>query len=794
MRDRWQTAVGLWLLALVIGGFFHECIFRGYTLLPTDMLHQLIQPFSKPGTNVAVQNHYPIDALRQFYPWGLFWRENVAAGRLPLWNPYEFGGLPHLATSVAGTFSPFKLLLLCLSPERAWSLAIVLEFLLAGVFMFIFLRELGRSGFASCLGSCAYALNSAFLMCYWFVPGTFVWVPLALFLFERGTQRNSSSYAAGAGLALSVAFLGGSVQSAFYAGLLCAGYWTLSVLWLEPGRRNAALIRTSLALVVGCLVAAIQWLPTLEFIAQDVSGRVQIGGPQPSLRHTLLGIPLCITFVFPALAGSTESYDLLKVAGATMGDFTAYVGIVPFTLFLIGVIRGRDRRERALLVVMLAVWGAIFFTPLVKYLYHRAFIIIALGMAVIAARGADELLTSPAADARQIRRVFRVMVSMCLLVACGLVIVQWMVDRHRDFLIAAAQNYVLQHSEGSFFGGQSGWLRARVPMFLEHFRLSNVMFWLPILSVCAVAAFWHAYSRQQISLVLFCAVVLGFTVSDLTVLGRHWVPQVNLAEYPLFPSLRVLEPLRQDRELFRVQQLLDREHLLLPDNMLMAYGFSVPGGYESLAPETISSLPHQDETGFNRLLDLQNVKYVLTDQSVILPAERFDLQLEADGARLYRNKHCLPRLQFIPRWEVEHDRQHMLARMTNGQFDPQRLVLIEQEPALVANGRPQPNLDAKIDLIEYTPQRVVARVRCDQAGFLLLSDTFYPGWGARLNGQPATLYRADYILKAVHVPAGESEVEFYYAPRSFRIGAALSIAALLASILFIAGRAAGMIK
>jgi uncharacterized membrane protein YfhO len=55
-----------------------------------------------------------------------------------------------------------------------------------------------------------------------------------------------------------------------------------------------------------------------------------------------------------------------------------------------------------------------------------------------------------------------------------------------------------------------------------------------------------------------------------------------------------------------------------------------------------------------------------------------------------------------------------------------------------------------------------------------VSDTWYPGWKARLDGQPAPLYRADYILKAVVVPPGTHEVEIYYASAVFRTGAAIT--------------------
>ncbi len=129
---------------------------------------------------------------------------------------------------MGAVFSPFKLLLLWSSVERGWSLGIVLQFVLAGIFMFAFLRELGRSPCASFVGACAFGLNSNLLMWYWRETSAFVWVPLVLFLFERSVQRDSWSYTLAAGFALGLAFLGNNVQSAFHVAFLCSLYWMLT--------------------------------------------------------------------------------------------------------------------------------------------------------------------------------------------------------------------------------------------------------------------------------------------------------------------------------------------------------------------------------------------------------------------------------------------------------------------------------------------------------------------------------------------------------------------------------------
>jgi len=782
-RTREGTRTIWWTLLLlgVIAWFFHETIFQRYSLVPADLLDNFVKPFNAGVTHIHVQNHYTFDVLEQDYPWGLFWQQSMRSGQLPLWNPYVYGGHPYLAASHQAALNPFRLLYLFLSAERAMSLGIVFEFALAAVGMFAFLRELERSRCAAFLGGCAYGLNSAFVMWYWREPNTFAWAPLVLLLFERSTRRNSWPHCFAAGIVLGVAFISGNVQAASHLGLLCVGYIACCAPWTDPAGRNQWLLRGVVVYMVGVFVAAVQWLPTLELLISGGGGRYlkATGVTGFNFRHLVLGIPWLITFLFPALAGSPESYDLLKSISASMGDFTGYIGAVPFTLAVVGAVLVRDRRTRGLLCVAAGVLVIVFFTPLVRYLYHRVFIIVVFGMAVVAAYGADALVASSEQDRPRIRRALAVMVGLCAVVASGLVVAQCVVHFRGNALVSAGREYVLRHTEGSTFGGCTDWLEARVPLFLHHFRLSNVMFWLPLTGICAVAAFWNWYARHRIGRVALWIVLIGFTVADITVLGRCWLPQVDLTKYPLFPPLGILAPAQADPGLFRVHRWSEDLNLFLPDNLLMAYGLSTPGGYESLNPASIHSLPNRTGHAFNRLLDLQNVKYVVTDEPTPLPSERFELRAQADGIRLYLNKDCLPRLQFIPRWEVEPDHEKILDRMTVPGFDPKGLVFIEQEAPVASSVPSEPERPTSVELRQYAARRIAAHVRCAQAGFLVLADTFYPGWRARRNGQDTILYRADYVLKAVYVPRGESDVEFYYAPLSLRIGAAISLGTII---------------
>ena len=557
------------------------------------------------------------------------------------------------------------------------------------------------------------------------------------------------------------------------------------VLWRDPSRRVRMLERVGLMLVLGALASAVQWLPTLELMTREAYGSMNARGPQVGLRQTLLGIPLLITFVFPALTGSTETYDLLKVAGTTRGYFTGYIGIVPFALFVIGACVSTDRRVRGALLMLAVVLVLLFFTPLVKYLYHRFFVVMVFAMAFIAAYGADVLMAPSVGTEPKIQRVWLWLLLLGAVVAAGVLVAQGFIGVFHEKLLTMAQRYVAREAVGRAFSFRSDWFQERVPMFFAHYRITNIAFWLPLSALLGAAAAWRVYRRRWVSQAALCAILVILTILDLTVSGRQLVPRCDLKRYPLWPKTAVLNCFKEERDLYRVYQWnLNGPPNTSPiflANWLMAYGVQNLGGTFSLAPETIQQmLCHSDDKN-NELLNLANVKYIFSQTNSVPPPGRLDLIQEAEGIRLYRNPQCLPRLQFYGQWEVVPDRQQILARMTADAFDPREMVFLEEQPRIALASS---NAVATITVERYANCRVVVRINASHDGVLLLADTWYPGWKARVDGHATPLYRADYVLRATEVTAGEHLVEFYFQPLTFLLGLAISVVATVGVILF----------
>lgn len=159
------------------------------------------------------------------------------------------------------------------------------------------------------------------------------------------------------------------------------------------------------------------------------------------------------------------------------------------------------------------------------------------------------------------------------------------------------------------------------------------------------------------------------------------------------------------------------------------------------------------------------------------------------GRNLYRNELAVPRAYLTPGARVAGSDLEAMDVVTQWEFDPRLTVVVES--ALPSPPEGSEAVGSARILVDE-PDRVMVGTDSMRAAWLVLNDTFAPGWTARVDKRPATLLRANGLVRAVPVGPGKHEVEFVYAPSSVRWGAATSLGALLAvgALLVASGRAA----
>lgn len=152
-----------------------------------------------------------------------------------------------------------------------------------------------------------------------------------------------------------------------------------------------------------------------------------------------------------------------------------------------------------------------------------------------------------------------------------------------------------------------------------------------------------------------------------------------------------------------------------------------------------------------------------------------------DGdVKIYENLDCLPRAYVVHEARFVPDDEAALAALQDPTFDPaEEVVLVGESPSM-------PSLfyqPSTVDILTYQPEQVVISATLSGPGYLVLSDTYYPGWHATADGEETPIERANTMLRAVAVPAGTHRVEFAYRPTHLDLGLLVSGGTLGVTIL-----------
>ena len=198
-------------------------------------------------------------------------------------------------------------------------------------------------------------------------------------------------------------------------------------------------------------------------------------------------------------------------------------------------------------------------------------------------------------------------------------------------------------------------------------------------------------------------------------------------------------------------------------------------------PRTITSI-HITPLIDPGLIHMERVSFVSPDGTATSLAHligRDDQTLiyrDAQYVTVFENPDALPRAFLVHDAHVADDNA-ALKEMTQDDFKPgQNLILADGAP--MQNGG-APRADEQVRIVDYAPERVVLSVHASAPGYVLLADSWYPGWVAQVDGVDAPIRRADLIFRAVQVSAGTHEIVFEYRPTTFYFGAAVSALALV---------------
>jgi len=693
------------------------------------------------------------DYADQFYPWSLIYAESIKAWSLPLWTQFFHSGFPLAAEGQTGVFYPLNMFFFAVfSFKFAYNYIVVLHFVLAGIFTYIFSRRLGADQWGGALAAFLVCFGSAYAGCFYntVTVKTLIWVPLVLYLLEKYFDDRKARYLIYCGIIAGIQLLAGFAQLAIYS-LFFYGVYFMSGLIARKDIKP----RDIVLFVSGCSLAALIFLPQL-FISLPLA--------KASMREgATLGFALWGSF-------SPLNFMTLVFPSWISQGMTFYIGVLGLFFLTAGIVMC-SRNKRSMPVVMVMVLGI--FLALGKY--NPLYVLVLKLTGFYSFRNPSKFLFFGIFAAsvisglgmsgffRQAEEAFRQKVSRIFLFVIGSLLGLFLSAKavlilFGDKILHAGEWYAANFVHGSEFHRYSLDLYMAKVKGIYYSMLRGSAFTSPhivmalVMSAMAIALGVYFLRKRSCGRYLrplaFALIVIDIYIFSFYGTGfrGNWRPFSVLA--PEKASLFFI--LERDRSMFRILPF-GLASGKLPNwarpNLNSVYGIESAGAYSPLVArdyyEALRGLECVDnslglmepqEEALKRRWDMLlalNVKYVVSDRKLGIALLK-EAGME-DGVYLYEVIGAMPRV--FPE---------------------------------------APDGTGAIGPVKYSSGNVGFKTSFRKTGYVVLSEYFYPGWAAFIDGQRVGIERYKGILMKIAVPEGEHEVEFRFSPFNRPPGKGLS--------------------
>ena len=713
------------------------------------------------------------DGSIQWYAWYRFAADWVRQGVLPLWDPFVYGGHSFIGEAQAGLFYPLNLLQAFLIPAGRSLLPsdiyhmMALHGFFAAAFMYIFARVLGMLIGPALVAAIVYAFGGFVahrLFGHLNIFYGVVWLPLLLAFFHLAVTRRRPLLAVAAGLGLGIVTLVGHLMPPVYSALVLGAYALYLVFGAWRRRKGRAVLVYPLAMlaVTGLFaagIAAIQMLPSLEYEALALKWT---GAPVPPLLGSARSSYEVASSYYYFHPQQLVSYFMPFVYSPEEGS--SYLGILPLGLIAVGALGWRKNGSRFFVALALVAFA---FALGRESIIHPILwaLVPFLEKARIAVRG-----------------LFVVSLCAAVLAGCGMQAMLAPTPRTRR-LVDALQRYsgyalgvlIIAGLALSMWGTQQ-----KPPAKLDFYYsalLMSVLAWMAI-------ALWK---RLLPSPRAWQAIVIGVLLFDLLSHGAAIFPLVrdfnrttNWAPETYYRDTGAVEFLQQQPGNFRIDV---QNNAISPNEGDVWQIPSVTGHGNTMIADyyTLRSLGWQPGT---RLYDLLNIRYIVTTDTL----KTLPLVYAGDAAtgdpKVYENPTALPRAWLVHKATPVTPGDDTWRRLQQPDFDPATEAVVASPVALPGGGS-----GGTARVAAYTLHNIAVAVDTPSDALLVTAENYYPGWVARIDGEAAPIVKVDGALRGVTVPAGQHDVIFSYEPRSFTIGAVITVTTLLVAVLLFSGYA-----
>lgn len=293
-----------------------------------------------------------------------------------------------------------------------------------------------------------------------------------------------------------------------------------------------------------------------------------------------------------------------------------------------------------------------------------------------------------------------------------------------------------------------------------------------LILVLLASALIIAFVKRKISAGYFLLAFIVLAAYDMLSVGDRYVSEDRMMADRITTEQLIRQQQRASDEF--IAENIDSEegypYRAFPldndpfNNAVPAYFYPSIGGYTGVKlgyyQEMVDNLL-MEENGFNHaILDMLNVKYITLGQQISF--DGYSEVFSEGNERVYENEDVLPKAFFVSNIETVGSANEAVEKMESGQnFDPSQTAIVETEETITASE------NAEVDIETYRANEIELNVSASNDAFLVLSEVFYPaGWEATIDGEPTEIFKTNFVLRGLQVPAGDHSIEMRFEPAS----------------------------
>ncbi len=718
----------------------------------------------------------------------------------PFWNPYLMCGVPLIAEIQSGLFYPPNIVFRIFALDSATNISLFIHLYLLALGTYYFGRQIHISRAGAVIAASVFCFCAPVFLRLFIGHHTdlyaITWIPAVFLAVNRIGNTAGCKNFIYLGLILCLQFLAGHTQYLFYTIIFS---W-LYLLFVTRHLLHRNQIRSWMlhnagffgSICIAVFLALPQIIPVHEMLllsprkSLDISDVAKFSFPPQNL----------LTFLTPLIFG--DGVRLPYWGLYNLWEMCAYCGTMSLLLSAVAI-RHLKKLDQVVFFLFLAVLALIMalgeHTPLLKLFYHifpgfkmfrghsKAHIFCCFAIALLAGIGYDALRRS---TIRQDRRSFTP-----ILGGLGLFFVLLMMIPYSGLMEDPIKSFLsyVQNDPRSYLPVPGADNADFVDAALKQAVMSIRYFLISLFLGIFLVLFTLRFGSHR----LLSTITILFIFTDLFIFGKTFVSSVDIHHWDLKPE--ALQFLSRDKNQYRCAvvtsfgpqygdtsflQQISGDYPYVLSRYSRLYNLANRG--KPIASMKISSIRR-----VSPVYNLLNLKYLVVNSNRILDIPGFH-EVYNDGIlSILQNRYAMNRVYLPRRIKIVNEESEALRAVFELPSISGEQIILERDSVAKLSfeygsllHREDPN--ETVEIVDYSSNRIVLRAHLASDAWVILTDTFYPGWKATIDGQfEAIIVPANYVFRAIYVPKGLHEIVFQYKPKYFSVSIMVALITLLGS-------------